>query len=92
LEPLENQEREIDQRIIALDATIKRQADETLRQIYDDYQKMIIERIRLEQALAQNSRRNGDPSRTKRHEILADVWTSLLNSDAIALRNRQLTD
>lgn len=88
MEALDEHNEEIDQRISTLDATIKRQADETLKQIYDDYQKMIVERIRLEQALAENGRKAGDLARTRRHQILADVWTSLLDSDAIALRTR----
>lgn len=87
MESQEKRNLEIDQRVNDLDARIRRHADDTLRQIYDDYQKLLIERIRLEQVLAENDLKSGGTSGARRHQILADVRTSLLDSNAISLRS-----
>jgi hypothetical protein len=79
---------EINQHINDSGRMIKKYAEETLRLIYDDYQKMLIERIKVEVALAEASRKKGNSALAKRHEIVADVWKSLLDSDAIASRAR----
>ena len=82
----DNRISEINQNINKTDQMVKKYAEETLRLIYDDYQKMMIERIKVEMALVEANRKKGNPALAKRHEILADVWKSLLDSDAIATR------
>ena len=64
--------------------SLKKYAEETLEVIYDDYRKMLAERIKAEIALAEASRRDGNSAKAERHQILADVWQSLLNSNAIS--------
>ena len=88
MESPEKQDTEIVQRINDLDTRIKRHADDTLRQIYDDYKKMLVERVHFEQVMAETGLKSGDSSGARRHQILADVWRSLLDSNAIALRSR----
>ena len=82
----DNRISEINQNINKTDQMVKKYAEETLRLIYDDYQKMMIERIKVEMTLAEANRKKGNPALAKRHEILADAWKSLLDSDAIATR------
>ncbi|HJS83486.1 MAG TPA: hypothetical protein VJ742_11705 [Nitrososphaera sp.] len=86
MEDHDNRISEINQHIDDTDQMIKKHAEETLRLIYDDYQRMVIERIKVEVALAEASRKKGNSALAKRHEILADVWKSLLDSDAISSR------
>lgn len=79
----------IDQQINDLDRLIRKHAEDTLHQIYDEYHRMLVERINHELALTEDRRAVGDSTGARRHQILADIWTSLLKSDAIALPRMQ---
>jgi hypothetical protein len=78
---------ETNQHISDTDQNLKNYAEETLRLIYDDYRKLLAERIKAEIALAEANRKDGNSGLARRHEILADVWKSLLNSNAITSRS-----
>ena len=78
-----------DRQINNLDRLIRKHAEDTLHQIYDQYHMMLVERINHELALTEDLKAVGDSTGASRHQILADVWTSLLESDAIALPRRQ---
>lgn len=70
----------IQQKIEDAHKRIQQQADNTLRNISDNYQNKLLEKIAEELTLAKEALQRGDDRKSEQHRIRAEVYKSALDA------------
>jgi hypothetical protein len=71
---------EIKARINQLDGEMKKQTEDVLKTVYDNYQRTLLDRIANELALVDEFRIKGNDFEVNRHLQLADIFKSILDN------------
>jgi ElaB/YqjD/DUF883 family membrane-anchored ribosome-binding protein len=71
---------EIQQKIEEAHEMLRKKADETLKNISDNYQNKLLEKIAEELELARESLEKGDDRKSEQHRIRAEVYKSALDA------------
>jgi hypothetical protein len=79
-EAFEKYMQEVQNKINALDEKSKLKAQDTLNAIYDNYGKLLLDRISSELAQADEARAKGDRTADSRHLQLANIYKSILEN------------
>lgn len=70
----------IQQKIDEAHKRLQQQADDTLRNISDNYQNKLLEKIAEELKLAKEALQQGDDREVEQHRIRAEVYKSALDA------------
>ena len=79
----EDHERKMDiiqQKIDEAHRRLQQQADDTLKNISDNYQNKLLEKISEELTLAKDALQRGDDRNAEQHRIRAEVYKSALDA------------
>jgi hypothetical protein len=70
-------------RINQLDEEMKKQTQDTLKAVFDNYQKILLDRIATELSLVDEFRSQGNAIEVNRHFQLAEIFKSILDSHVL---------